>query len=493
VLAVLLGASAAPSAATGATTTPAGTSAGQLFGCRASVARLSLGGTVVTEPAVANGATFPCATDSKLTGPINVLSGPLNIATVGPAGAFTYETGTLGDTPGVTALTAIDAISVPSIGLTVVGPIQAQASYECQGTNLVPSASSTLSVLKIGSQTISLSSLGVPGTLTIPGVATIKYDETIQTASSLTERVLDIDLLNSAVNLVVGEATVTAPDPSICTGNIPPTNTTTTVTTPGTTVTTPGKTVTSPGSTVTQTTTTPGSTTTITTVTPSNLTICAPGSSIDVSTGDCVIYGPNGQVIFVSLPFKGPTGGVVVTLAQALAKYHSPCLHGPGPQWVLIATKNGGRVTGTPFSDRILGLGSRERIAGLAGNDCIDGQGSDETVYDGNGNDREYVHAGRNRVGVGNGNDYVNGGSGSDWLTVGNGNDTVYGGKSSSRIDAGVGHDHISGGPSPNRIWVISAHVVISCGSSGHNRLFARRGPASYAAKHGCQRITYLK
>jgi RTX calcium-binding nonapeptide repeat (4 copies) len=535
------GASASGTTAAAAATSNSGLSASAIFGCRASLARVSLVGDTLLEPSVANTATTPCDDDSSLSGAVQLAVGPLSLGSIGPAGEFTDETGALGSTtsPGVTAVSDIQAVNLNLAGytLTIAGPIEAQAAIECVGTTLSDQGSASLDALTVsgpglpsGGESLPLSGV-VNDLLDLPAplsdLLKITADEQIVGTNSLTERVLDIQLLLNNIQVVVGEATASVPNPAICADNVPNSTTVTnTTTTPGTTVTTPGTTttITTPGTTVTtggqtittpattQTVTTPGSTTTTpgstTTVTlpppsgsvPSGLQPCTVGSSLDPTLGECVIYGSGGQVIIVSKPFHGPEGGVVLTIPEAIAKYGSdPCLISKGQQdWVLVATTKGGKVQGTPLSDRILGLGAYERIAGLAGNDCIYGKGGNQTIYDGNGKNIVYAAGGHNRIGVGNGGDHVYGRSikgakGTDYITTGNGNDTIYGGTGSSRINAGLGRNYVWGGPTKNRVFTNSAVSFVHCGTSKDDTLFARAETAAYGIKHGCEKIHYLK
>jgi hypothetical protein len=528
-----------PGVATGAGAASTGSvapvSAAQIFGCRASVARLSLAGRTLLEPAVANQAAAapddtPCNDDSALVQRIGLTgtSSPLNLGSLGPAGAYTYQTGALGGSPspGATAVADVQALNLTlgAYTLTVAGPLEAQAAMECVGTTLQTQGSSNLDVITLtgpglpaGGETLEVGGVvnKIVGNLpaALSALVSITANEQITTSDSITERLLDVKLLDSAVQLVVGEATLTAPNPNVCAANVTPTSTVTvttpgqTVTEPGSTVTQPGSTVTEPGSTVTEpgsTVTQPGSTTTVTTpgkptviVEPSGsvpgyLQQCATGSVIETSTGNCVIYF-GGTVIFVSKPFKGPTGGTVVALPYAQAHYRSPCLTGPGPDWVLLVTARGAHAKGTPYSDRILGLNADQHIDGLAGNDCIDEQGPSGHLQDGNGKDRLYVSSGVNRVIAGNGDNVIHGGHGRNWITDGIGADHIYGGTRPNRIDAFANKKWIYGRSGHDRIWTNSAVAQIHCGGGRHDLVFARVGVARFAAKHGCRRIVRLR
>ncbi|HWF55299.1 MAG TPA: calcium-binding protein [Solirubrobacteraceae bacterium] len=437
------------------------------FGCRASGARVELGTATLLEPIVANSATTPCHTDSAASNTIAVpTSKP--ILTVGPIGAFTEAAGTPTVAPAAAAVSDIQAVNIPTASgtITIVGPVEAAAGYACVNGALQSYAQSTLDVIYVNGVKMTLPAPGAADTITLANGVYIALNQQLKTANSVTERVLEVHL-GSLADVVVGEATVSQSFASPCAG------------------TTGGGTSGGGGS-------SGGSGGTVSGTTVSGVpSICPAGSTLDVPAKACVIY-YNGKTIFVSEPFKGPTGGVVLPLAVARQRYKSACLSGPGPDFVLVATKRGGRVTGTPHADRILARGAFERVAGLAGNDCIDGSGGSQKLFDGNGNDRVYAAGGFNRVGLGNGNDYVNGRNGRDWITVGNGKSTIYGGKGNSRIDVGIGHDHVFGGPGTNNIWAAGDGARISCGSGTGNKAWVRAAAKPYAASHGCQRIIVL-
>ena len=433
----------------------AAAASGTPFGCRASTLRVTLLGSLTTEPTIANPNTTPCATDTAGSATVSVPTTGSSIVDAGPVGAFTYSAfSPSGATaPGATAVAAVQGVTIPTGSggfISVAGPIQATASYSCVNDQLQASGSSTLDLIDVNgaNQTVPA---GQPMTIQLGGGSYIAVNEQITTATSLTERVLDIHLAGLA-DVVVGEAEVTQSISDPCAGTKGPQPV---------------------------------------------LEICPPGSPLNIGAQLCeiVVTNPNGTttVIVVSRPFQGPSGGTVYPTSEVAKKYPGyPCTTGPGPLFALVATKRGGRVYGTPKSDRILALGAYERVAGLGGNDCIDGQGGHQVIFDGNGNDKDYSAAGFNRVAVGNGNDYVNARNGSVWITAGNGRDTVYGGHGRSRIDVGLGKDHIYGGPSKNRIWGGANGAKISCGTGHHNTAFVRTKAERYAKRHGCQHIHLL-
>ena len=432
-------------------TASASAASGTPFGCRASTLRVTLLNSIVTEPTIANRDTTPCATDTAGAATTSVPTTGSSIVNAGPVGAFTYSVfSPSGATaPGAAAVAAVQGVTIPTGGtgfISIVGPIQTTASYACVNNQVVATGTSTLNIIDVNGQNMTVPA-GTPSTIQLGGGSFIAINQQIKTANSLTEIALEVHLQGLA-DIVVAEAKVTqsVTDPCANTAGQPP----------------------------------------------PVLEICPPGSTLEIQAQLCVIIF-NGQTIVVSRPFQGPSGGTVFPTSVVAKRYPGfPCTTGPGPKFALVATKRGGRVFGTPKSDRILALGAYERIAGLGGNDCIDGQGGHQIIFDGNGNDRVWAAAGFNRIGLGNGNDYFNGRNGSDWVTAGNGRDTIIGGKGSSRIDVGLGKDHVFGGPSKNRIWGGANGAKISCGSGGNNTAFVRSAAAAYAKSHGCQHIHLL-
>ncbi len=441
---------------TGLAAGPAAAQTAAPFGCRASVARVELGG-LALEPVVANASKYPCRSDSAGVSNVSVPATGQPLVSSTPAGAFTYSTGSVGGAtaPGAAAVAAIRAVDIPTSAgtITIGGPVQANAQYVCQNNQPVATGQSTLNIVYVNGHPDQLPAPGSPTTIPLGGGAFIAVNERIQTADSLTERVLDVHLANGT-EIVAGEAVVTKAVGDICAGT--------------------------------------------SSQAPPVLEICPPGSTLDVPAQECVIYTTSGgggstSIIIVSPPFSGPSGGTVVPVGVARKHHHSSCLYGSGPRYALIATKRGGRVYGTLRSDRILALGARERVAGLGGNDCIDGRGGNQVLYDGNGNDRVWASGGFNRIAVGRGNDYINGRRGRDWITAGNGNDTIYGGQAGARIDSGLGTDHIYGGPHKNRIWAGGDQAYVNCGRGSKNTAFVRPRAAHYARTHGCRHVMSLK
>ncbi len=458
------------------------------FGCRASLAAERLSVLPTVEPYVANRDGTSCATDTSglASGTLlgSVASG--TVALAGPAGAYTYSTTSADPTLGPVATGAAALASVrgativtPSGSLIVVGPAEAQASYQCVNGSVVSKGSSTLALLKINGTEVALPGPEKPLTIPLGGGAYVAINQQVQTATSLTERVLIVHLA-SLGDIVVGEAAVTQPPSGAC--------------------------ATSTGG---------GG---------GGPNACPPGSTFVPASQVCEIVGP-GQTIIVNRPFAGETGGTVVPLAYARKHYKSGCLYGPGPQYAIIGTNGPDRIEGTRKGDRILSLGGNDRVAGHGGNDCIDGGAGNDRIYGGNGNDRIYGGngtdrisvqngsssvwggagsdriflgngsdhvwggSGNDRISVGRGKDLVWGGAGSDTVSTGNGNDSVWGGAGNDTVYAGTGHDHLYGGSGNDRLYGPGLVMYANCGSGNNNVAYVNIFGMHYAAKHGCQSV----
>jgi hypothetical protein len=424
----------------------------QPFGCRASLLRTTLGTATAIEPSVANPTQTPCANDSKGVSTVGVPAQETNSQapiTVGQAGAFTYSVfdPTFKTAPGATAVASVSAVNIPTSAGTIhiAGPIQASASDTCVNDQLVQTGQSNLDVISVNGQNMPIPP-GQPYKLTLANNVFIAANQQITTPNSLTERVLEVKV-GGLLDVVVGEAVVSHAAANPCAG-------------------------------------TKG-------ITPV-LEICPKGSTLNAAKQFCFIKNCTGGIIIVSRPFRGPSGGTVEAVCAAKKKYKSPCLSGPGPKFVLIATAQGARVEGTLYSDRIIALGAYERVAGLGGNDCINGKALHQKLYDGNGHERVYADA-YARVAIGSGNSLVVGGTrGHDWLTVANGNTRIYGHGGHNRIDAGLGRVQVFGGPGPNRVFTPSTRALVNCGTGGNNTAFLRDRAIPFARAHGCTRIVHL-
>jgi Ca2+-binding RTX toxin-like protein len=82
-------------------------------------------------------------------------------------------------------------------------------------------------------------------------------------------------------------------------------------------------------------------------------------------------------------------------------------------------------IQGSPYFDRINGLGGNDTLYGYAGSDKISGNGGNDTIYGGAGNDFILAGPGNDRIFGGPGNDTIIGGNGVDRIDCGPGNDTV--------------------------------------------------------------------
>jgi hypothetical protein len=463
------------------------------FGCRASVARVNLLTLPSIEPLVANKPLAPCVTDATGATRINVPSTGTPFLTVGAAGAFTasstQQPTTAGPiTPGAIAFNSVDGVVIPTSSgdIAIVGPAEAIAGYTCTtGGQLISNGYSTLDLIYLNGKAISLGEPNQQHVLTL-GPITITVNEKIQTANSLTERILDVHIPNLA-DIIVGESHVTITQSDPCAG----------VT--GTSGAVPSS---------------------------STLKPCPKGSTFDPATDLCVIVLPGGKTIVVSNPFQGPTGGTVLSLALARKRYHSPCLSGPGPQYVVVGTNHADRINGTSKSERILALGGNDRVAGGGGNDCIDGGSGNDRIWAGKGNVRLYGGTGNDRLSQQGGNAYVNGGPGNDQIFLGNGRDTVYGGGGRDRIAVGRGNDRIYGsrgghnqisggdgndwvhaygshntiwlgngldhvwaGVGNNRVYDQSVTAFVNCGTGTSNLAYLLVFSQHYARAHGCQTV----
>jgi Ca2+-binding RTX toxin-like protein len=419
------------------------------FGCRASSARVTLGSTNLLEPIVANTNTNPCTTASSGVSVLSVAQTGSPLLNGGPAGAFTYSSANAPSTtgpvaPGASSLASIDGVTIPTSSgpLVIVGPVEAKAAYACVNGHVVASSDSNLDLLYLNGQRITLTP-DKPTTIPLGGDNYIKVNNKIQTANSLTERVLEVHL-GTLADIVVGEATVTqnVADPCAGTNNN----------------------------------------------TPPNVNPCPAGSTFVPSAQLCEIILPGGGVIVISRPFEGPTGGSVLSLQAARRRFHSPCLQGAGPQYAVVGTNHADRINGTHRSERILSLAGPDRVAGQGGNDCIDGGSQNDRIWAGNGNERVYGSSGNDRVWGGNGNDMVDGGSGSDRLYLGNGSDHVYGRQGNDLISVGRGNDHVDGGVGNDRISTSDGNTTV-IGGAGNDSILVGNGRDHLWGNAGNDRI----
>ncbi|HEX6387838.1 MAG TPA: calcium-binding protein [Solirubrobacteraceae bacterium] len=224
--------------------------------------------------------------------------------------------------------------------------------------------------------------------------------------------------------------------------------------------------------------------------------ICPTGSTFDVMTGFCVItrqVGGATQVIVVGRPFQGPSGGTVIPLNEARAKYgNKVCLLGAGPKYAVVGTNKADRITGTNGRDRILGLGGNDSLDGGRGADCIDGGTASDRIAGGIGSDRVIGDGGNDTlrgdldndiISGGSGNDKVSGGAGNDRMSGGNGRDILSGNYGADRITAGSGNDVIN-------IATQGPRATANCGSG--NDIIRLNGKERRSIR-GCETAYVLK
>ena len=182
---------------------------------------------------------------------------------------------------------------------------------------------------------------------------------------------------------------------------------------------------------------------------PPTVRVCPDGSVLDSGRSRCVIAVPGSQTdakpvgdltgkgsVVVGRPGSGPSGGTVITLAQARKRFpKSRCVKGSGPRYVVVGSKRGDRITGTNRPDRLLGRRGGDRLDGGRGKDCVDGGRGRDILTGGQNNDR--VIGGTSR-------DLVNGDGGTDRLHGGSGNDTLNAAFGADRVFAGAGRDRIN-------------------------------------------------
>ncbi len=423
--------------------TASASAASSPFGCRASVARVGLAGSTILEPTVANSAGSPCANDSKLLSSVNVPTTGNPILSVGPAAVYTA----VSSAPAAAALTSVDGVTIPTPGgpVVIVGPVYTFASYACVNGAVTSSATSTLDLLYINGSPVTLTP-GQNETLQLGGGSYVSVNEQIRTATSLTERLLDVHVAGLA-DVVVGESQVTQDSSDPCAGS-------------------------NGGG--------------------GGINICPPGTTYDPTLQACVIYLPGGGVINVNPPFGGEVGGTVYPLGEARQLFKSHCLYGSGPAYAIVGTNRADHINGTKRPERILGLGGNDVINGGGGSDCLDGGNGNDRLTDKDGNVRAYGGNGNDRIFVRNGNDHVYGGAGKNRLSVGRGNDWVWGGPGISIVYMDNGPKHVFLGKRGGKAFAPGARDAIQCASKRdvvRVNIFAM----GYARRHGCKQVHGLR
>jgi Ca2+-binding RTX toxin-like protein len=396
-----------------------------LWQCRASPTYTSVGGNNRVEPIVANG-NFNTANGASPDRAqcVNAEAGAGNLATplgipvqfVGAAtgSAVTSITPEIGRAIDQTAGGAakVENLTLNLGGATVILGVSAATSAatgKCVAGSTTPvlTGTSNVATLTLGGGALNLDPLvNAVNALLAPlqQVISIKTNEQVKTANSLTQRALHIVVLPSAggaplVDEVVAESKVAFNGP-VCDPNQQGDN---------------------PGTTLGQ--------------------ICPAGSTYDQPRNVCIIAAGTGGSslgeIIVGRPFQGPSGGTVIPIDVARKKYgRSACLGFSGaPKFAIVGTNKADRITGTNIADRIIGLGGNDKLDGGRGNDCIEGRTGGDNISGALGNDKLYGSTGK---------DHLNGGPGTDYMNAGSGNDSINAAYGKDRAIGGSGRDFIN-------------------------------------------------
>jgi hypothetical protein len=118
----------------------------------------------------------------------------------------------------------------------------------------------------------------------------------------------------------------------------------------------------------------------------------------------------------------------------------------------ITALEGNDTVTGTSFSDLILGNQGNDSLEGGAGDDIIYGGQDDDTIRGTLGNNLLLGNLGNDIIFTGSGNDTVYGGQDNDTITATSGNNFIYGNLGNDSIIAGSGDDYIHGGQNDDTI-----------------------------------------
>ncbi len=437
-------AAAGAALAVAAVAAPSAQAAPPAWQCRASTVSASVAGNPAVEPVVAGGGATCADAGTGLPALPQSVALPASLLTAGTVSAQT----TVDPDSGATAAQRVGAVGQvedlalrlpPGVGTVTLGArvAVARAAAACvAGRPRLDGASELLGLTVNGSSAsadelaqrlaVALGPLGP--------VVDVRVDEQVRDASALTQRALHVRLLSLAgtplLDVVVGEAHVGAAD-AVCSGS---------GSSGGGGDSGDGSGDGSGG----------GGTL------PGGTRACPEGAILDAGSGFCVIRGgvagamaTGGQDIVVGRPFDGPSGGRVVSIAEARKRFPaSRCVRGGGPAFAVIGTRRADHVTGTNKRDRILTLGGKDRADGGRGGDCIDGGTARDALAGGSGRDRVYGSSG---------NDALNGGPDTDLLDGGRGNDS---------INAAFGKDRVVGGPGRDVINVATAGppARVACG-----------------------------
>ena len=353
--------------------------------CRASAARASAPGQVDSEPTVANPSGSPCVTEAQQAAGVQPVGGM----------SVTNPRALTRNTAGVLAASAsVDSASIGNTALGVlqtvtVGHVSATQQQSCSAGASTGSGSSSVDALVVAGIPVSV----VDGQVIDQTIAGIRVRTNQVNGTSRQALIVDI----GATEYVLGDVRASGDACASLTSD-------------------------SPGD-----------------------HICPVGATYDVTSNLCVIEGAASSGTtrtIVGPPFAGPSGGTVISLAEAQDRArdgklpHSHCLQGPGPKYVVVGTKGNDHITGTNGADRILGLGGNDRIDGGRSNDCVDGNTGSDTLTGGEGNDRVYGNAGNDHLNGGPGTDVLSGGSGNDTINTAFGRDCVTGGSGNDAINA---------------------------------------------------------
>ena len=185
----------------------------------------------------------------------------------------------------------------------------------------------------------------------------------------------------------------------------------------------------------------------------------------------------------------------------------SDTILGRGGNDVIDGRDGNDRISGGSGNDQILGGDGDDRIDGGDGNDVIDGGSGRDVIDGGIGDDQILGGAGNDIVDGGAGNDSIDGGSGNDLLSGGNGNDIVDGGSGNDFVDGGSGNDSIDGGSGNDLLLGGSGNDIVDGGSgndfidggsgndfvgggSGNDLLFGGAGDDALIGGAGADQLT---
>ena len=156
---------------------------------------------------------------------------------------------------------------------------------------------------------------------------------------------------------------------------------------------------------------------------------------IYADTGNDMIDGSDNASGGDSVSYEYVSGAVEVYLNAGLSR-------GAAGRDILLSVEN---ITGTAFSDRLVGDAQGNVLRGEDGDDILKGKGGADTFYGGDGDDR---------IRGGDGDDVMYGGTGEDILIALSGNDSlfggedrdfIYGGRDADTIHGDGGHDEVRG------------------------------------------------